>query len=53
MADEVEITDQHMTPEEMQRYLNIRAKDGSNELEAYRGLMDVLGIRFPGRAELG
>ena len=50
--DKVEMTKRRMTPEEMRRYLDIRAKDGSSELEAYRDLMDVLGIHFPGRADL-
>ena len=50
--DKVEMTKRHMTPKEMRRYLDIRAKDGSSELEAYQGLMDVLRIYFLGRADL-
>ena len=46
------MTKRHMTPKEMRRYLDIRAKDGSSELEAYQGLMDVLRIYFLGRADL-
>ena len=33
--------------EEMQKYLNQQAREGKNESEAYRNLMEVLGIEFP------
>ena len=36
-----------MTNEEMQRYLIIEAREGSSELEAYRNLMEILGIEYP------
>ena len=36
-----------MTKEEMQKYLNQQAREGKNEMEAYRNLMEVLGIEFP------
>lgn len=36
-----------MTKEEMQRYLIKEAQRGSTELEAYRNLMEILGIEFP------
>ena len=36
-----------MTTEEMQRYLIKEAQRGTSELEAYRNLMEILGIAFP------
>lgn len=36
-----------MTKEEMQRYLIKEAQRGTSELEAYRNLMEILGIEFP------
>lgn len=36
-----------MTKEEMQRFLIKEAQRGSAELEAYRNLMEILGIEFP------
>lgn len=36
-----------MTKEEMQRYLIKEAQRGSTEIEAYRNLMEILGIEFP------
>lgn len=36
-----------MTKEEMQRYLIKEAQRGSTEIEAYRSLMEILGIEFP------
>lgn len=36
-----------MTKEEMQRFLILEAKRGSTEIEAYRKLMEILGIEFP------
>lgn len=38
---------EEMTKEEMQRYLIKEAQRGSSELEAYRNLMEILGIKFP------
>ncbi|MCD7764686.1 MAG: hypothetical protein LUI14_16160 [Lachnospiraceae bacterium] len=39
---------EEMTKEEMQRYLNQEAQRGSTETEAYRNLMNILGLVFPG-----
>ena len=36
-----------MTKEEMQRFLIKEAQRGSTEMEAYRNLMEILGIEFP------
>ena len=36
-----------MTKEEMQRFLIKEAQRGSTEIEAYRNLMEILGIEFP------
>ena len=36
-----------MSKEKMQRYLIQQVRDGKSELEAYRGLMEVLGVDFP------
>lgn len=36
-----------MTKEEMQRFLIMEARRGSTEIEAYRSLMEILGIEFP------
>lgn len=36
-----------MTKEEMQRFLIKEAKRGSEEIEAYRNLMEIIGIEFP------
>ncbi len=36
-----------MEADEMQRFLNIEAQRGSSEMEAYRNLMEILGIEFP------
>lgn len=38
---------EEMTKEEMQRFLIKEAQRGSGELEAYRNLMEVLGIGYP------
>lgn len=38
---------EEMTKEEMQRFLIKEAQRGSTELEAYRNLMEILGIEFP------
>ncbi|MBR4981684.1 MAG: hypothetical protein IKY94_03880 [Lachnospiraceae bacterium] len=40
-----------MTKEEMQRFLIKEAQRGSTELEAYRSLMEILGIEFPKEKE--
>lgn len=40
-----------MTKEEMQRFLIKEAQRGSTELEAYRNLMEILGIEFPKEKE--
>jgi len=36
-----------MTKEEMQRFLIKEAQRGTSELEAYRNLMEILGIEYP------
>ena len=36
-----------ITKEEMQRFLIKEAQRGSTEMEAYRNLMEILGIEFP------
>ena len=36
-----------VTKEEMQRFLIKEAQRGSTEFEAYKNLMDILGIEFP------
>ena len=36
-----------MTKEEMQRFLIKEAQRGSTEIEAYRNLMEILGIDYP------
>jgi hypothetical protein len=40
---------EEMTKEEMQRFLILikEAQRGSSEMEAYRNLMEILGIEFP------
>ena len=38
--------EEEMSKDEMQRFLNQQA-DGKTETEAYRNLMDILGITFP------
>lgn len=40
-----------MNKEEMQRFLNQEAERGTSELEAYRLLISVLGIHFPGKKD--
>ena len=40
-----------MTKEEMQRFLIKEAQRGSTEMEAYRNLMEILGIEFPKEKE--
>lgn len=39
--------EEEMTILEMQRYLNQQAEGGKTELEAYKNLMEVLGIKYP------
>lgn len=41
-----------MTKEEMQRFLIKEAQRGSTEIEAYRNLMEILGIEFPREKEV-
>ena len=36
-----------MTTEEMQRFLNREAEQGSSEYEALKALVEILGIEFP------
>lgn len=36
-----------MTKEEMQRFLIKEAQRGSSEIDAYRNLMEIIGIEFP------
>ena len=42
---------EEMTKEEMQRYLIKETQRGSTELEAYRNLMEILGVDFPNKKE--
>ncbi len=42
---------EEMTKEEMQRFLIKEAQRGAEELEAYRNLMEILGIEFPDKSE--
>ncbi|WP_139652050.1 hypothetical protein [Raoultibacter phocaeensis] len=46
-----EMTDEEMTREEMQRFLNLWHCEGHSELKAYRDLMEIIGIAFPGRPQ--
>ena len=39
--------EEEMTKEEKQRFLIKEAQRGTSELEAYRNLMEVLGIEYP------
>lgn len=47
MEEENECTG--MTTDEMQRFFDIEAEQGTSELEAYRKLMRILGIEFPSK----
>ena len=38
---------QEMTCQEMQRFLNQQHADGKTEIQAYRNLMDILGLSYP------
>lgn len=40
-----------MTKEEMQRFLILEAERGTEEVEAYRKLMEIIGIEFPQKRE--
>ena len=40
---------EEMTKEEMQKFLNREAEQGSTEYEALKALVDILGISFPKR----
>ena len=40
-----------MTKEEMQRFLIKESQRGAEEIEAYRNLMEILGIEFPKERE--
>lgn len=39
--------EESMTKEEMQRFLIMERERGCTELEAYRNLMKILGIKIP------
>ena len=43
--------EESMTKEEMQRFLIKAAQRGSTEIEAYRNLMEILGIEYPKEKE--
>lgn len=43
--------EEEMTVLEMQRYLNQQHAEGKTELEAYRNLMAILGLTYPGKTE--
>lgn len=43
MEEELE----YMTVEEIQRFLNMEAEEGTSELDAYRKLMIILGVEYP------
>jgi len=43
----LEMENESMTKEEMQRFLIKEAQRGTSELEAYRNLMEILGIEYP------
>ena len=47
MEEENECTG--MTTDEMQRFFDMEAEQGTSELEAYRKLMRISGIEFPSR----
>lgn len=42
---------EQMSKEEMQRFLIKEARRGSTEMEAYRNLMEILGIEFPNESK--
>lgn len=37
--------EERMTNEEMQRFLNMELRRGTKEIDAYRALMEVLGVK--------
>jgi len=43
--------DNTMTKDEMQRFLIKEAQRGCSELEAYRNLMEIIGIEYPKEKE--
>lgn len=47
MEEENEYTG--MTADEMQRFFDMEAEQGTSEFEAYRKLMRILGIEFPSK----
>lgn len=47
MEEENECTG--MTTDEMQKFFDVEAEQGTSELEAYRKLMRILGIEFPSK----
>ena len=51
LEDDVPEDLEEMTREEMQRFVNLLAAEGKSELEAYRSLMKVIGIEYPGRPD--
>ena len=42
---------EEMTKEEMQRFLVKEAQRGGSEFEAYKNLVEILGIEFPKEEE--
>lgn len=40
-----------MTVLEMQRFLNQQYAEGKTELEAYKNLMEILGLNYPQKSE--
>ena len=40
-----------MTVLEMQRFINQQYAEGKTELEAYRNLMEILGLTYPQKSE--
>lgn len=43
--------EESMTKEEMQRFLIKESQRGSTELEAYRHMMEIIGIEYPKEKE--
>ena len=43
--------EEEMSVMEMQRFLNQQYAEGKSELQAYRNLMNILGVDYPGRDE--
>lgn len=42
---------ENMTVLEMQRFLNQQYAEGKTELEAYKNLMEILGLNYPQKSE--